>query len=73
MKKLEFIENITAVINESKEFFSHDKPAIRQLFVDMLDDYCKNSLITDTQAKNWFLTNRELIKLYNLATKTKGK
>ncbi len=72
MKKLEFIENITAVINGSKEVFSHDKLAIRQLFVNMLDNYDKNGLITVAQAKNWFLTDKELNKLYNLATKRIG-
>ena len=66
MKKLEFIENVTAVISGSKNVFKGDKPAIRELFCNMLDNYSRDGLITDSQAKNWILTNSELNKLIKI-------
>lgn len=66
MLKKEFIENITAVIIGSKNVFKGDKPAIRELFCTMLDNYSKDGLITDSQAKNWILTDSELNKLIKI-------
>ena len=66
MKKLEFIENVTAVISGSKNVFKGDKPAIRDLFCTMLDNYSKDGLITDKQSQNWILTNSELNKLIKI-------
>ena len=66
MLKKEFIENVTSVVNGSKNVFKDDKPAIRALFCNMLDNYSKDGLITDSQAKNWILTNSELNKLIKI-------
>ena len=66
MLKKEFIENVILVVSGSKNAFKGDKPAIRQLFCDMLDNYSKDGLITDFQAKNWILTNPELNKLIKI-------
>lgn len=39
MLKLEFNENIEAVVRGSKNTFNNDKGAIRLLFSSMLDNY----------------------------------
>lgn len=66
MQKKEFIENITTVISGSKNVFKGDRSAIRELFCNMLDNYSKDGLITDSQANNWILTNSELNKLIKI-------
>ena len=65
MFKKEFIENLTSIVNGSKNVFNN-KSAIRQLFCDTLDSYSKNGLITDAQVRNWILTNSELNKLIKI-------
>lgn len=67
MKKYEFMENIECVIRGSKEAFENDKPAIRLLFSSMIDNYSRDGLITDAQAKKWVLTDRELNKLIKVS------
>lgn len=67
MLKMEFIENIEAVIEGSKNVYKNDKGAIRFLFCSMLDNYSKDGLITDNQAQNWILTQRELNKLIKIS------
>lgn len=70
MNKQEFMESIECVVRGSKEAFENDKPAIRLLFSSMIDNYSKDGLITDAQARNWFLTDRGLNKLIKIS---KGK
>ena len=67
MNKQEFMENIECVVKGSKEAFENDKPAIRLLFSSMIDNYSKDGLITDAQAQNWILTDRELNKLIKIS------
>lgn len=67
MKKYEFMESIECVVRGSKEAFENDKPAIRLLFSSMIDNYSRDGLITDAQAKKWVLTDRELNKLIKVS------
>lgn len=67
MCKKDFMESIECVIRGSKEAFENDKPAIRLLFSSMIDNYSKDGLITDAQAKKWVLTDRELNKLIKVS------
>jgi hypothetical protein len=67
MFKKEFIESIEAVVNGSKNAFKNDKGAIRLLFSTMLDNYSRDGLVTDSQAQNWILTQRELNKLIKIS------
>lgn len=67
MLKLEFNENIEAVVRGSKNTFNNDKGAIRLLFSSMLDNYAKDGIITDTQANKWILTSKELNKLIKIS------
>jgi len=69
MKKQVFIDYLLEIVSENKEAFNNDKPAIRMLFNDVKDSLHKDSQITDMQAFNWILTDRELNKILKI---TKG-
>ena len=63
----EFIELIESIVRGSRNTFRNDKPAIRMLFVDMLDSYSKDGQLTDAQVQNWIMTDRELRKLIKIS------
>lgn len=67
MLKREFIEMLESVVRGSTNVFKNDKAAIRQLFNDMSDSYCKDGILTDAQYSNWILTSRELNKLLKIS------
>jgi polyhydroxyalkanoate synthesis regulator phasin len=67
MKKIETIEMIKEIISLNKETYNHDKPAIRETYNNMIDSLNKDGSLTDNQADRFYLLDRELKQLLNIA------
>lgn len=67
MKKFETIEMMKSIVIGSKEAFINDKPAIRETYNQMIDSLNKDGQLTDGQANRFYLLDRELNQLLNIA------
>ena len=64
MLKVQFLEYLAEAVDGST-----DKGLIRQSFVDMVDGYHRDNLITGGQAQRWYLRDTELKKIVKIGTK----
>jgi len=62
MKKQEFINYLFTIVDENKELFKNDVPALDYEFNVLKDSLHKDGVITDNQVQNWILTKKERVK-----------